>query len=721
MNLLRLRNSARRYGTYTWQRSSASPWLVLVLVFVALCGVLLGNLIPKPVHMVVGQVAKRDVEASRRIINRYRTDQLREAAAKAAVREAATQPANYEINQATVLHAEEAVEGVFRVLRGEAAIEGEQNNRPSLSNTDAVRQYIHSKLSVNVPRESLHAGSDMPDARLENLEVIARKIASDIMRTQRITEETLPDMQELAGKRVAELNRAAPDKTLLAGVVKAVLAPNLVLDPQKVERAREQAMRAVPPVYVEQGQMIVRKGDLVQPEHVTILRDLGLLGQKTNYSAVLGVVTIVMILLAMMVAYVYRFHRDLAQNRQQQLLLGLTLVFVTSLAKLASLVPFEGSGFLVPTALAGILLTVLLDSRLAMMAVIFLTVIVGVVMGQDTKYVMIALVGGLTGVFSVSKISQRGDVTRAGLIVGLANFLAMIAFGLFRSEWFMVRYALIGAVNGLASAVLAIGLLPYMESVFGITSAIRLLELSNPNHPLLKALLLEAPGSYHHSMIVGNLAEAAAEAVGADALLAHVQSQYHDIGKTRRPYFYIENQYGGDNPHDRIAPSLSTLIITSHVKDGLELAKQYKLPKAVYDVIPQHHGTDLVRYFYHKAMENAKGEPVDEKDFRYPGPRPQTKETAIVMLADSVEAAVRSIARPTPGRIEGMVRKMIKERLNDGQLDESDITFRDLDLIAEAFVRVLTGIFHHRIEYPDIPGVGDGHVGGAHAQNATEN
>jgi putative nucleotidyltransferase with HDIG domain len=205
-------------------------------------------------------------------------------------------------------------------------------------------------------------------------------------------------------------------------------------------------------------------------------------------------------------------------------------------------------------------------------------------------------------------------------------------------------------------------------------------------------------------MIVGNLAEAAAEAVDADALLARVQSQYHDIGKTRRPYFYIENQYGGDNPHDRIAPSLSTLIIVSHVKDGIELARQYKLPQVVQDVIPQHHGTDLVKYFYHKAVENAHGEEVDEKDFRYPGPRPQTKETAIVMLADSVEAAVRSLTRPTPGRIEGVVRKIIKERLNDGQLDESDITFKDLDEVAEAFVRVLTGIFHNRIEYPEMPG-----------------
>ena len=201
---------------------------------------------------------------------------------------------------------------------------------------------------------------------------------------------------------------------------------------------------------------------------------------------------------------------------------------------------------------------------------------------------------------------------------------------------------------------------------------------------------------------MGNLAEAAAEAIGADGLLARVGAAYHDVGKVRRPYFFVENQLGGDNPHDRISPSLSTLIITSHVKEGIELAKQYKLPAVITDFIRQHHGDDLVKYFYHKAVESDKDGSVDERDFRYPGPKPQTKETAIVMLADAVEAAVRSLSRPTPGRIEGLVRKIIKSRLNEGLLDESDLTLKDSDKVAEAFVQVLSGIYHHRVEYPDL-------------------
>ena len=211
---------------------------------------------------------------------------------------------------------------------------------------------------------------------------------------------------------------------------------------------------------------------------------------------------------------------------------------------------------------------------------------------------------------------------------------------------------------------------------------------------------METPGTYHHSILVGNLAEAAAEAVGADGLLARVGSTYHDLGKLKRPYFFAENQFGIDNPHDKIAPSLSTLIITSHVKDGIELARENKLPDVVIDFIAQHHGTDLVKFFYHRAKEN-DGENIQEKDFRYPGPKPQTKETAIVSLADAVEAAVRSLVKPTPGKIEALVRKIIRDRLDDGQLDESDLTFKDLNKIAEAFVKVLNGIYHARVEYPE--------------------
>lgn len=354
--------------------------------------------------------------------------------------------------------------------------------------------------------------------------------------------------------------------------------------------------------------------------------------------------------------------------------------------------------YLTPIALAGMLVAMLLDSRTGLLVVTVLAVVSGIVF-QSLPLVIFGLIGGLAAILSVSKVSQRGELMRAGFIVGGINFLVMIASGLLQKDSNLWIHSYMGITNGLICSVITIGSLPYFESIFGFTSAIRLLELSNPNHPLLRRLLMETPGTYHHSILVGNLAEAAADAVGADGLLCRVGSTFHDVGKIKRPLFFVENQLGIDNPHDKIAPSLSTLIITSHVKDGLELAKEYKLPRAITAFIAEHHGTDLVKYFYHKAQEN--GDHVEESDFRYPGPKPQTKETAIVSLADAVEAAVRSLVKPHPTKIEALVRKIIQERLADGQLDESDLTFKDLNKIADAFTKVLIGIYHNRVEYPE--------------------
>ena len=243
--------------------------------------------------------------------------------------------------------------------------------------------------------------------------------------------------------------------------------------------------------------------------------------------------------------------------------------------------------------------------------------------------------------------------------------------------------------------------MPYLEHAFSITTPIKLLELGQSNQPLMQRLLLEAPGTYHHSVLIGNLAEAAADKIGADPVVVRVGAYYHDIGKIKRPYFFVENQFGVDNPHSKLSPTLSTLIITSHVKDGLDLCHEYKLPKVISDIVAQHHGTLLASFFYKKASETEHGECVLEKDFRYEGPKPQTKEAALIMIADACEAAVRSIGKPNVSRVEAMVRKVIRERLNDGQFDECDLTLKNLTIIGDVYIRILSGMFHSRIEYPD--------------------
>jgi putative nucleotidyltransferase with HDIG domain len=265
----------------------------------------------------------------------------------------------------------------------------------------------------------------------------------------------------------------------------------------------------------------------------------------------------------------------------------------------------------------------------------------------------------------------------------------------------MLTNAMFAFVGGILSAVLTIGTLPFLEATFDIITPIKLLELSNPNQPLLRRLLIEAPGTYYHSILVGNLAEAAAEEIGANSLLCRIGAYYHDIGKLKRPYFFKENQITKDNPHNKITPNLSTLIITSHVKDGVDLATKNKLPSSVINIIREHHGNTLVAYFYHKAMNSEVAEAVTEDKFRYNFPRPQSKEAAIVMLADSVEAYIRSLTEPTQNQVEQGVRKIIKDKLQDEQLDKTDLTLKDLDLVVKAFVKVLAGIFHDRIEYPE--------------------
>jgi putative nucleotidyltransferase with HDIG domain len=352
------------------------------------------------------------------------------------------------------------------------------------------------------------------------------------------------------------------------------------------------------------------------------------------------------------------------------------------------------------------LISILFNSRLGVLATVIMSIFVGIIAGQhDVSFMIVAMIGGLVGVYGASKVDQGWDLARAGLLIGGANVVVILAAGLlaYDSTWLKILWGtFFGLLNGLLSGVLAIGILPYLETLFGITSSIRLLELANPNHPLLKRLLLEAPGTYHHSVLVGNLAEAAAEAVGGHPLLVRVGAYYHDIGKLKRPYFFSENQFSLDNPHDKIAPSLSALIITSHTKDGVELGRQHRLPDLVLDIINQHHGTGLVSYFYQKALEKDQYDSVQELTYRYEGPKPQSKEAALVLLADTVEAAVRSLQKPTPGRIEGLVRRLIKERLNDGQLEECDLTFKDVNLITESFLRILNGMHHTRIEYPDV-------------------
>jgi putative nucleotidyltransferase with HDIG domain len=347
---------------------------------------------------------------------------------------------------------------------------------------------------------------------------------------------------------------------------------------------------------------------------------------------------------------------------------------------------------------------VLLERNLAILATIMLSVFVGLICQGSASYALVALGGGLAGILSTARLNQRSQFVGASIYIILANMTLIGGCGLITNQSFSTIGwgMLIGLLNGLLSAILAMGILPFLESAFSVTTVVRLLELSNFNHPLLKRLMMEAPGTYNHSVLVGNLAEAAADAIGADTLLVRVGSYYHDVGKLKRPYFFIENQGQNENPHDKLQPSLSAMIITSHVREGMEMLRQARFPEEVVALTEQHHGTGLLSMFYKKAQEHAlDSDSVREEAFRYPYHKPQSKEAALILLADITQAAMQALKQTAKGQVEETVRNVIKSRMEDGQLQECPLTFRDLQLIEEAFLRVLSGMNHSRLTYPE--------------------
>ncbi len=367
------------------------------------------------------------------------------------------------------------------------------------------------------------------------------------------------------------------------------------------------------------------------------------------------------------------------------------------------------SAYLFPAAAAGILLTILIPATIvAGAAVILISLIASVLGGYSFNYFFVYMAGGLVAVFSARDVRTRRDLNRCGLHILVFNIFSILAVELMSPSAGSASLEIMGinlawgGINAFVSVVVAGGLLPFFESSFSITTNIKLLELGDFNTPLLKRLMLEAPGTYHHSLMVANLAENACEQIGANPLVARVGSYYHDIGKLTNPQYFSENQQGIDYKHDKLKPNISALILKRHVKDGLALADEYNLDQIIKDMIAQHHGTSLIRFFYDKELNGAdERDKVEKKEFKYPGPRPQTREAGVIMLADSVEAGCRSLDEPTYSRITGLVEKIINMKFTEGQLNECDLTMAGLEKIQKNFVHTLSGIYHSRIEYPE--------------------
>ena len=476
-------------------------------------------------------------------------------------------------------------------------------------------------------------------------------------------------------------------EVILREMCESQIKANYFFDQSKTDEAVKEALKSVSKVMIKKNQTIVKEGEPITQQQINILTELGLVGEDLSKDYIYTY-----IILAFFVLFVLGMQYMYLKKEKKEILIDTKLVFLILLLNLLSVISARVftfvSLFIIPIACAPILMTVFLDSKISIVInslnLLFVTVI------------LIGIVSTIVSSTTLKKISQRNDILYSTVYVAAAVAVVILSSGILLSNNIkqILLDVILAVFGAFISGILAMGLLPFLESSFSLVTNMKLLELSNPNNPLLKRLLMEAPGTYHHSVMVANLAEVAAEEVGANPMLVRVGAYYHDVGKIKRPFFFGENQLGGTNPHDKISPTLSTTIIISHVKD-------YDIPKVVSDMIVQHHGTTLVKYFYY-TLKNSSENPdeIREEDFRYPGPKPQSKEAAIIMMADSVEAAVRSIQEPTLEKIEDMVNNIVKDKMNSNQLNECDLTFRELEVIKACFLRVLKGIYHHRIEYP---------------------
>lgn len=696
--------------------------ILFVILGVILYGAMYSNVKPEKLDLTMFSVAEKTIRSPITVEDKESTEKKREEAMDL-VKDVYILKNEYKQNRVDLISS--IFDSVSEVQK-EATDELEQNKEEGTKETDPAKvskpsnsellARLKEKLTENVTKEL----SDPVFLALLQSSKDELPIAEDLTVTSInnvMSSRISADNVENAKKRLEEelkytsLNSDLKSASIELG--RYAIIQNEFYDPKATEELQQQAMEGVEPVKILQGQILVEEGQLISRDIYRQLGLAGLLDNEKSFKPFLGLALIVSILLG---GLYYFFHiLDIHQDKKHAYLLIVSINLIISIVsmKIISLFlqfNFSEIGYIFPAAMGAMLIKLLINVRMAIAfsvilgicgSIIFNEGITGTLQVNAAFYIMLS---GLAGTIFLSKKDNRSKILQAGILVSVVNILIITAFMLLRNGQYTgmeFGFYFVGAlVSGIGSAVLAIGLLPFFEAGFGILSTMKLIELSNPNHPLLRKILTEAPGTYHHSIMVANLAETACEAIGANGLLARVGCYYHDIGKTKRPQFFIENQMNSQNPHDRIPPQTSKNIIFAHVMDGTEILRKNKLPKEIIDITEQHHGTTLLKYFYHKAGQN--GLEVNEADYRYPGPKAKSKEAAIIGIADSVEAAVRSMVHPTHEQIEIIIKKIISDRLQDGQFSECDLTLKELETVAKALYESLKGIFHSRIEYPEI-------------------
>ena len=674
---------------------------ILILVMTAILG---ADILPEEtVKYEPADIARSDIVAPRPAAfdSVALTEQARAEAAAAV-----PQQYTYNTDTAIAIAAEQATAFDERVGRVDTAFGAEltPEERTSLLETavpDLSDAATAALIKIDAPRWAA--------VRTQAAKVLEKTLLAELRDTDVAQTRT-----QLAGRMAGDLDEA--ERMLAAELIAPLVVPNSSFDQGLWDRARSAAAAAVKPVRVNvaTGEIVVRNGERLDAADIETIAALGIGENTPDVSGFAGWFLLSCLIVGMLLAWIWRFRPTLWHRNNVLVLIGLLLAGMTLALKITA--GREILGFFLPTMAIGMLLAILLDASVATVVVAVIAIIGGALNDNSLEFAAYTLLGGMAGIIAVRKGDRLQVFVQAAIAVFVVNVAVVSIFSLLGARdirgvlelWFASGAAAIG------SSIAAVGTFAVLGSVFGILTVFQLLELANPSQPLLRRLLVETPGTYHHSLMVGNLAERAAEAIGADPLVTRVAAYYHDVGKLSNPLAFIENQAGGENIHDQLEPETSAQILKQHVADGIDTAYAAKLPKALIAYIPQHHGTAIMSYFYARAKDIAAapyGGPttaegakaaaaVDPAKFRHAGPKPQSREAALLMLADGVEASVRSLASRDEPAIRAMVRRIIDERVNDNQFDECELTLRDLELIREAFVGQLLGMYHTRIAYP---------------------
>ncbi|AWB46984.1 metal-dependent phosphohydrolase [Paenibacillus sp. CAA11] len=732
-------NSSVQNKIAGWRNSVWARYCLFLLIIVLLYVSLAPKLLPERYNISVGSPSEKEILAPMQIPNTKATLKAQEEAAEN-VRPIYTRVSSIR-NEAII------TQMLDQILRINQDDEVSRNDKISIYRQDLpqifqshVQNFIMSsrnngnyssalldEIRQRINEQAYHISEEtfvkIPQLTAEDITEM-KPVASDIV--TRLMYDPITEAQTARAKVAEQVSSSSLSKRIPREIVQElaryVITANKFYDEEATKEAKVKARENTGTVYIKQGDVLVPKGQIITEEMYTLLKENGLLKNEVNYWPQVGL-AVLAILIALGIYMFIRQAEGAAHFKYNnvQLLMLVLIILITILSMyVVSILQNEQRpyvGYLAPIAIGSMLITLLLDMQLAYICSMVFAILASVILNErqgqifDFYFGFFTVVISFVSIFAIHRASQRSSILKSGIMVSIFGSLSVMVLVLIDSAGWTQQstlYALgFAFAGGLLTTIMVIGLMPFFEVSFGILSALKLVELSNPNHPLLRKLLTETPGTYHHSVMVGNLSEAAAEAIGANGLLCRVGSYYHDIGKTKRPSYFIENQNNMENPHDFIDPKLSKSIIIAHARDGVEMQKDYKLPKPIRDIAEQHHGTTFLHFFYHKALKLAEEQGVEpdftEADFRYPGPKAQSKEAAVVGIADSVEAAVRSLRKPTVEQVETMIEKIIKSRLDDHQFNECDLTMRELDIIGQTLKETVMGIFHSRIEYPEEP------------------